>query len=84
MDSIQRPFIILCDNQAAVKYVKNNCITNDNKHIDIKYHCVINYVDTKLMNIEHQSTLENIADPLTKGLSATTFQGHRAGMMVLE
>jgi hypothetical protein len=84
VDSIHRPLVIFCDNQAAVKYVKNDYITNENKHIDLKYHCVIDYVKREIIDILHKSTTENIADPLTKGLSVTTFQGHRMGMGLLE
>jgi len=66
VDSIELFLIIFGDNQAAVKYVQNDYITEDNKHIDFKYHCVINYVKRKLIDILHKSTLENIVDPLTK------------------
>ena len=49
VDSVQKPLIIFCDNQAAIKYVQNDYITKDNKHIDIKYHCVINCVESSLL-----------------------------------
>ena len=84
MNSIRRPLIIFRDNLNVVKYAQNNYITNDNKHINLKYHCVIDYVERKLIDIAHRSTLENITDLLIKELSVTTFQGHRAGMRILE
>ena len=84
VNSIRKPLTIFCDNLAAVKYVQNDYVTNDNKHIDLKYHYVIDYVERKLIDIVHRSTLENITDPLTKGLSVITFQRHRADIGVLE
>ena len=56
VDSIQRPLSIFCDNQAAVKYFQNDYI-NDNKHINLKYLCVIDYVESKLIDIVFKSTL---------------------------
>ena len=42
VDSISRPIVIYCNNNAAVLYSKNNKINTGSKHMEIKYLTVKN------------------------------------------
>ena len=76
MGSISKPLKIYCDNVAAVFFSKNDRYTKAAKHIEMKYLSVKEEVQKQRVSIDHISTRDNIADPLTKGLSPKTFMEH--------
>lgn len=76
VDSISRPMRIFCDNSAAVYFSKNNKSGSRNKHIDIKYLVVREKVKAQDVTIEHISTEQMIADPMTKALPAKVYNDH--------
>ena len=76
MDSISRPLNIYCDNSTVVFMAKNNKSSSQNKHIDIKYLAIREYVKEKTVVIKHISTELMIVDPLTKGMPPLKFKDH--------
>jgi hypothetical protein len=84
VDSISRPLTIYCDNKSAVFFLSNNKSSDVVKHIGIKYFVVKDRVQDQTVEIEHISTKQMHADPLTKGLSPNIFHDHVPGMGLLE
>ena len=80
MDSISKPLRMYCDNSAAIFMAKNNKSGSLNKHIDIKYLAIREYVKAKKVVIEHVSIDLMIADPLTKGMPLFKFKDHVLNM----
>ena len=76
MDSISRPLKIYCDNSVTIFMAKNNKSSSRNKHIDIKYLAIREYVKEKTVVIKHISTELMIVDPLTKGMPPLKFKDH--------
>ena len=74
VDSISRPIKMYCDNIAAVFLAKNNKSGSRSKHIDIKYLALKERVKANQVVIEHISTKEMLADPLTKGMHPKEFK----------
>ena len=56
VDSIFRPIVIYCDNNATVLYSKNNKISTCSKHMEIKYLTVQDLVKKGDIVIEHIRT----------------------------
>ncbi|RVW92102.1 Retrovirus-related Pol polyprotein from transposon TNT 1-94 [Vitis vinifera] len=84
VDSIFRPIVIYCDNNAVVFYSKNNKISTGSKHMEIKYLTVKDLVKKGDIVIEHIRTESILADPLTKGLKPITFKEHVVNMGVIK
>ena len=76
VDSTSKQLRLYCDNKAVVFYANNNKSSGAAKHIDIKYFIV----KDRIQELEHISTKEMLADPLTKGLSPNNFHELIAGM----
>jgi hypothetical protein len=83
IDNILRPLTICCDNKSAVFFLSNKS-SDAAKHIDIKYFVVKYRVQDQTVEIEHISTKQMLADPLTKGLPPNIFCDHVAGMGLFE
>ncbi|XP_059627567.1 secreted RxLR effector protein 161-like [Cornus florida] len=84
VDSITKPLKIYCDNDAAIRFSKNNKTTGGSRNIDIKYLAAKERVLYQIVSIEYISTTLMLADPLTKGLSLKLFKDHVARMGLVE
>ncbi|RLM79074.1 putative gag-pol polyprotein [Panicum miliaceum] len=84
VDSISKPLKLYCDNKAAVFYASNNKSSGGAKHVDIKFYVVKDRVQDRTIELEHISTKEMLADPLTKGLPPNKFRELIAGMGLLD
>ena len=84
VDSIFRPIVIYCDNNAAVFYSKNNKISTSSKHMEITYLTIKDLMKKGDIVIEHIRTESMLADPLTKGLKPITFKEHVVNMGVIK
>jgi hypothetical protein len=84
VDSISRPLTLYCDNKLIVFFSSNNKSSDAVKHIDIKYFIVKDRVQDQTVEIEHISTKQMLADPLTKGLPPNIFSDHVTCMGLLE
>ena len=66
--------VLQCDNRAAIA-ISNHDIHHDRtKHIDIRHHFIREEVKQKRLVIEWIGTKEQIADIMTKPLSAPIFE----------
>jgi hypothetical protein len=83
IDSIARPLTLLCDNETAVFFFKNNKSSGASKWIDIKYLVVRNKVKNSIIVIQHINTRVMLVDSLTKALSPTLYKEHVAGMSLV-
>ena len=76
VDSIAKPLKIYCDNSTVVSFSKNDKYSKSAKHMELKYFAVKEKVQKRRVSIEHISNNLMIVDPLKKGLSPKTFNGH--------
>ena len=75
-----KPLRIYCDNNAVVRFTKNNKTTGGLKHIDIKYLVVREKVQNEVVSIKHIKNTLLLADPLTKGFLPKLFMDYVACM----
>ncbi len=64
-----RPILIEVHNAEAIDTARNSSINQRNKHVDVQYHYVRDYVSSKKVLLEHCPAVDQVADPLTKPLS---------------
>jgi hypothetical protein len=74
------PVIIYSDNMVSLTYAKDPKYHGKTKHIVIKYHYIRDMVAKKEMFLEHISTKNMLADPLTKPIARDPFHGHIKGL----
>jgi len=65
--------IIQADNNRAMNLARNPEFHAHIKHINIQYHFVCEAVDCHLVNFEFVPIIKQVADELTKALSAVKF-----------
>ncbi|GAV75190.1 hypothetical protein CFOL_v3_18669 [Cephalotus follicularis] len=80
VDFVSRPIRLYCDNSSAVLFINNNKGITGSKHIEIKYLTIKEKVKNGDVAVEHISTNDMVADPLTKGLRPCIFERHVASM----
>ena len=68
------PTTLWCDNQSAVRLVRNPEYHQRTKHIDVKYHHIRDLQEAGVINVTHIRTKDQLADLFTKGLEAGRFQ----------
>ena len=78
--SAMDPVTIYIDSMAALAYVKDLKYYKKTKHIEIKYHYIGDMVAKKEVFLEHISTKNMLADPLTKPIARDLFHGHIKGL----
>lgn len=61
------------DNQSAIKLLKTCQFNKRNKHIDFRYHFIIEKLKEGVINMNYWSTENDIADIFTKPLANTKF-----------
>lgn len=66
LGSPAQTIVIRCDNQGAIKLLKNPVISQRSKHIDVIYHFVREHVESQDVLFEYVSTQDMVADVLTK------------------
>jgi hypothetical protein len=68
---------IWCDNQSCVKLLENSVFHDKSKHIEIRYHYIIDMVQKGAVKLQYVATDEKITDVLTKPLSRVKFEYFR-------
>lgn len=68
-----KPIIIFEDNTGCISIANNPTSHKRSKHIDIKYHFCREQIELKLIELQHLSTGEQVADALTKPLPGPRF-----------
>ena len=79
-DFVDRPIQLYCDNNSAVLFINNNRGLKGSKHMEVKYLTIKEKVQNDDVAVEHISTDDMIADPLTKGLRPCVFDRHVINM----
>ena len=79
-DFVDRPIQLYCDSNSAVLFINNNRGLKGSKHMEVKYLTIKEKVQKGDVAVEHISTDDMIADPLTKGLRPCVFERHVINM----
>ena len=61
------------DNQSCIAIATNSTSLTRTKHIDIRYHKLRELVANKTLNISFVSTMDQLANPMTKSLAKDQF-----------
>jgi len=69
------------DNAGAIAITQNDVFHQRTKHIDIKYHFVLDYVEQGFVSVRYANTKDNIADVMTKCLPGPAFVRFRNKLM---
>ncbi|GKA96412.1 copia protein [Tanacetum coccineum] len=76
--------LIMCDNKGAIDLSKNPVQHSRTKHIEIHHHFLRDNVQKGHISIEKVSSVDNIADILTKPLKREPFNYLRLGLGMME
>jgi hypothetical protein len=66
--------VVHCDNQGAIYPAKNRMYHEKTKHINVKYHFILEIISHGLVSIKKITTAENHIDMLMKSISAVKFK----------
>ena len=71
---------VYCDNNGAIAQAKEPRQHQKNKHILMRYHLILQFVEQGDIKLCKVHTDANIADPLTKALPQPKHEAHMRGM----
>jgi hypothetical protein len=77
-----KPTLLFCDNQSAIKLVRNPQFHQRTKHIDVKFHFIHDLQDERVVDVVYVSTENQLADLFTKGLDGPRFRKLRSDVGV--
>jgi hypothetical protein len=66
--------VVHCDNQGAIYLAKNRIYHEKTKHINVKYHFILEILSHDLVSMKKITTAENHINMLTKSISAVKFK----------
>ena len=72
--------ILLEDNQATISNLKHPSSRGRNKHLDLKFHYIVNQIEDNVIDIKYVTSENNIADIFTKALPLNVFKKHCTSM----
>ncbi|GJW61231.1 retrovirus-related pol polyprotein from transposon TNT 1-94 [Tanacetum coccineum] len=75
---------MMCDNKDAIDLSKNPVQHSRTKHIEMRHHFLRDYVQKGHISIEKVSSVDNIADILTKPLKRESFNYLHLGLGMME
>ena len=70
----QERYVLLCDSQSTIHLAKHPTFHSKSKHIDVKYHWILDVLDEKLIDLENVHTNDNGAIMMTKILPRCKFE----------
>ena len=73
--------IVYCDNQGALKIIKNEGSTARTKHVDVRLQCLKQYVSNGNIEPRQVNTKDQIADIFTKPLRRLNFERLKSFML---
>ena len=68
---------LYCDSDGAIKLAENPIITNNSRHIELRYHYIRERIEKNEVVLTPIKGHDNTADILTKPLGSTLFKKHR-------
>ena len=68
------PIPLLCDNQSAIRLVRNPEFHQRTKHIDVKYHFIRDQQEGGKIDLQYIPSDDQLADVFTKPLAAPRFK----------
>lgn len=71
---IKTPYILKCDNKAAISFSENRVEKSRTKHIDIAYHQLRDEITKGLLRMRYVPSMDNASDIFTKGLNRLAHQ----------
>lgn len=71
------PTALFCDNQSAIRLVRNPEFHQRTKHIDVKFHFIRTMQEDGTIRMEYIQSENQLADGLTKPLSVPKFNKFR-------
>ena len=74
---------IHCENQSCVKLSENIVFHDKSKHIEIKYHYIMDMVQREAVKLQYVATEEHIVDVLMKPLARVKFEYFTEKLRVL-
>jgi hypothetical protein len=79
-----KTFGLKIDNQSAIALIKNLVFHERSKHIETRYHYILECAETKKLKVEYIGTNGQLADILTKPLARNKFIEQRLKLGVIE
>ena len=73
---------IHCDSQTAMARAQNNMYNGKSRHIRRRHNTVKQLLSNGIISIEYIRSRDNIADPLTKGLTREQVMRSSTGMVL--
>lgn len=70
----QGKYVLFCDDQSAIHLSNNSFFHSRSKHIDVRYHWILDELYSKLTELEKIHTDDNSSDMLTKMLPRGKFE----------
>lgn len=64
---------LYCDNQSAIRLVKNAEFHQRTRHINLRYHFIRDYQEQKRIDVQYVGSSNQLADIFTKPLPAPAF-----------
>jgi hypothetical protein len=66
--------VVHCDSQGAIYLAKNRIYHEKTKHINVKYHFILEILSHDLVSMKKITTAENHINMLTKSISTVKFK----------
>lgn len=67
---VDEPVVVYCDNQSSIKLASSEAYRPRTKHIDIRLHHVRDQVEAGVIQLKYIHTDKQVADSLTKSVTA--------------
>jgi hypothetical protein len=74
------PTPLYCNNQSAIALAKSGLMSARMKHIDLRYHCVCDAIESSRISLSYIHTNDQVADVLTKVLPCVKLERFRGCM----
>ena len=82
-EEINEPMIFYCANKSSINILKNHVLHTKTKHIAIKYHYLIKWIQDEEVKMEYVSTKEKIDNIFTKELPKNSHEYLRGKLVVI-
>ncbi len=77
----EKPYKIYCDNQSAIKAFKQNVVTKQSRHIEVRYHRIKDKCKKEFAKVRYVKSEDNPADIFTKFFTAQEFERQSKKLM---